>query len=335
MLAHTFNSRKHGVGGWYLSEKLDGMRCFWDGGISRGILKSEIPWANLSKDSRYKEEQIATGLWSRYGNVIHAPSWWLDKLPNMMLDGELYQGVGYRQDLMSTIKKIEPGPGWERVRYHVFDIPPTHVVFSDGRLSTPNFKSIFKGICDWEHGYTLDYEPNFVRFSEILKNLRTRLVGDVAIPHGQIRLPQQTDAAMDILATELERVTDSGGEGLMLRKPESHWLPRRSYELLKVKKFDDAEGIVVGGISGKGKLLGLLGALILDINGKRLELSGFTDDERTLSPTPEWAEEHPGQELPPWVEVRDFPRGSVVTFRYRGVTKDGIPQEARYWRHHA
>ena len=40
MLAHKFNPKKHRIGGWYMSEKLDGMRCWWDSGVTRGILKS-------------------------------------------------------------------------------------------------------------------------------------------------------------------------------------------------------------------------------------------------------------------------------------------------------
>lgn len=46
MLAHTFKPGKHFPGGMFLSEKLDGIRCYWDGGISRGIPKANVPYAN-------------------------------------------------------------------------------------------------------------------------------------------------------------------------------------------------------------------------------------------------------------------------------------------------
>jgi hypothetical protein len=52
-LAHKLDAKKHGIGGWLYSEKLDGERCFWDGGVSTGLAKSEIPWANTNKDERY------------------------------------------------------------------------------------------------------------------------------------------------------------------------------------------------------------------------------------------------------------------------------------------
>ena len=137
-------------------------------------------------------------------------------------------------------------------------------------------------------------------------------------------------------------------DGLIIRHPDKVWMPERVYSVLKVKPWDDAEGTVIGYITGRetdkgSKLLGMMGALILDFNGKRLELSGFTEDERKLvvcigssagenGDAKNWAIKHPEKECPDWIEAVDFPRGSVVTFKYRGLSNDGIPQEARYWR---
>jgi len=113
-----------------------------------------------------------------------------------------------------------------------------------------------------------------------------------------------------------------------------------------MKNNDDAEGVVVGYVSGRktalgSKLLGFMGALILDYQGKRLELSGFTNEERRLGTVGKLcdgdaarhrAARYPGDEVPAWIETVAFPRGSIVTFVYRGLSKDGIPQEARYLR---
>lgn len=57
----------------------------------------------------------------------------------------------------------------------------------------------------------------------------------------------------------MEKVTGSGGEGVMLRKPDSKYEQRRSDKLLKVKKFEDAEATVTGVEKGKGRLAGLVG----------------------------------------------------------------------------
>ena len=144
-LAHTFKPNKYGIGGWWYSEKLDGERCFWDGGISRGIPKIQVPWANNDKDNRYIELPVATGLWSRYGNVIHAPDWWLNQLPKIPLDGELWAGHGVkRQELHSWIKRLSPSDSdWEKVIYKCFGMPSLETILGDGVIDNINFKGYF------------------------------------------------------------------------------------------------------------------------------------------------------------------------------------------------
>jgi DNA ligase-1 len=44
----------------------------------------------------------------------------------------------------------------------------------------------------------------------------------------------------------MDKVLKLKGEGLMLKDPESFYEKKRSKKLLKVKKFDDAEAIVIG-----------------------------------------------------------------------------------------
>lgn len=327
MLAHKYDSAKHGIGGWYMSEKLDGQRCYWDGGISRGLIKSSVPWANTAKDSRYVTAPVATGLWSRYGNVIHAPDWWLDKLPAFPLDGELYVEHD-RQRLRTIISKLEPGPEWEGVGYHIFDAPPYP---SDGEIKTTNFKKVITGCKEFLDGRMAGGRC----FHDNYRWLSGQDLG-IADLLPQERLPMATSEAEARVKEQLEAVTSSGGEGLMLRDPYSYWMPHRCHTLVKVKKLDDMEGTVIGYTTGRrtelgSKLLGKMGALILDIGGKRLELSGFTDAERELT-DPQWAMDHPEAECPDNISAIHFPRGEKVTFMYRGLTNDGIPNEARYWR---
>lgn len=380
MLAHTYNPKKHGIGGWFMSVKLDGMRAYWDGGVSRGILKSDIPWANTDKDERYIQPPIATGLWSRYGNVIHAPDWWLDSLPRIPLDGELYI-YGSRQKLMSTVKDTVPGDGWEDVKYYVFDMPSYETVFADGKINNTNYKKTFKGILKWiksTTGYAdITYNPKpLTRFettwklmSKMLPEHNKGLSKSIVIDHYQVHLAFSTDFAVKQIEEYLEKTISAGGEGLILRHTTGVWWPERSHNLLKVKQRNDMEGIVRGYITGRAtdlgsKLRGLMGAMILELpNGKRLELSGFTDKERELTmrddcPWPDeiheiqhdfpdwelnldslpdrlawqWAYDHPETEVPKCIEAKTFPRGTEISFKYRGLTEDGIPQEAAYWR---
>lgn len=343
MLAHPYDPKKHGIAGWYMSEKLDGMRAFWDGGVSRDMLKADVPWANCAKDARYKEEQYATGLWSRYGNVIHAPEWWLDELPATPLDGELYMGLGFRQDLMSLVKKLDCSGDWTDVKLHCFDIPYPGAIFADGEIKGTNFKKeIVREHCHlMTCGADLRLPVNSdagISFRSVINHLpRILEESTAAVAHGQEMLPFATKQAEAVITNRLDKICDAGGEGLMLRSPGSVWTPERSHQLVKVKKLDDAEGLVIGYTSGRetdlgSKLLGLMGALILRLdNGECLELSGFTDEERELNDS-DWATQNPGEEVPVNIFAVEFPRGSLVTFRYRGLTKDGIPQEARYWR---
>ena len=76
-LADHYDPAKHNVAGWFISEKLDGTRCFWDGGLSRGLPTEQVPWASIidpkTGKKKAKIKPIATGLWSRYGNPIIAP----------------------------------------------------------------------------------------------------------------------------------------------------------------------------------------------------------------------------------------------------------------------
>jgi len=349
MLAHSYEP-KHHVGGYFMSEKLDGRRMYWDGGITRGMAKAVIPWANTDKDSRLHAEQISTGLWSRYGNVIHAPDWWLNCLPRIPLDGEAYSGA-LRQDLMSITASHTPDIRWQQVQYFCFDMPAYERVFMDGRINNPNFKKVFQGIMGWINAAGLlvagglDYRPEIdTQFETTYFLLKKWLTGATAIAHTQVQLPYQTDVAIQMLEDETARIVACGGEGMIVRAPGGLWVPKRVRTVLKVKPLKDAEGVVTGYTAGCGKHLGRMGALILDYQGKRLELSGFCDQERRLitsqlvkcsDPTgkaQEWAIEHPGEDVPEWIESAQFLRGTMVTFKYRGMSKDGIPQEARYWR---
>lgn len=318
MLAKPFN-QKTNILGWFASEKLDGMRAFWDGGITRGRRKADIWWANHDRDIR---DDVCTGLWSRYGNVIHAPDDWLDHLPpNVMLDGELWMGRGRFQETVSITKRSVNIEDWSEIRYMIFDKPSKDAFLIEGKIHNPNFKKVFPKNIVKTGGATPfmtvvsqlpDYENYVVRVVEQNRITDVTLVNNL-----------------------LNQVVDNGGEGLIIRHPTSIWIPYRMSQVMKLKPWEDSEGTVVGYITGRigveGKLRGMLGALILDWNGKRLELSGFNDSERYLNEElSKWAWDNPETEFQQ--SLPQFPLGSKVTFKYRELTKDGIPKEARYWR---
>jgi DNA ligase-1 len=330
-LAHTFDPKKHGIGGWYLSEKLDGMRAYWDGGFTRGILTSSIPFANTTKDYRRITPPRSTGLWSRYGKPIAAPEWFLDQLPeNLPLDGELYAGRGNFQKLMSTVKKFDPVTSeWKDVTYKVFDIPSDKLMFLDGNISVPHWKAEL----DLE-SYAPSGRTKVLSFREVYARLQKMPESKIWQYVEQIRLPMQTSEAEEAIENILDTVTVNGGEGVVLRNPSSYWYPSRNNDLLKIKKWLDDEALVTGYVWGHGKLEGLMGALVVRWHGKTFELSGFTEAERVLSSRDGGrAYGEPGEEVST-VKVLNvqFPVGSIVTFKYRELTDSGIPKEARFWR---
>jgi DNA ligase-1 len=81
--------------GWLLSEKLDGVRAYWDG---RQFL-------------------------SRQGNLFHAPAWFVAGLPAVPLDGELWLGRRRFQRAVSIVRRQDRSDLWKEITYVVFDAP--------------------------------------------------------------------------------------------------------------------------------------------------------------------------------------------------------------------
>jgi len=80
--------------GWWMSEKLDGVRAIWDG----------------------------SNLLSRNGKIFHAPRWFLEGLPkNEILDGELWQGRGLFQQTVGKVR-TQYEPDWSGIKFVVFDV---------------------------------------------------------------------------------------------------------------------------------------------------------------------------------------------------------------------
>jgi DNA ligase OB-like domain len=359
-LSHVLDATKHTIGSWFASEKLDGQRAFWDGGLTRGMLASDVPFANVEKDGRYLFPPKATGLWSRYGKAIQAPDWWLDGLPpGFPIDGELYMGRGRFQELTSCVKQLNGDDRWKEVKLLAFDSPALRVIFGNGEIKNTNYKKKFVNVyhnlpCEemdrvYNRPKTLEFRTVYTWMKEILNLVDWDDSERSFTIHNQIQLAHKNVDAQVEVANLLDKITSEGGEGLILRNPTSYWVPERSHACLKVKGLLDSEARVVGYVWGRqtelgSKLLGLMGALIVEWNGKRFELSGFTDEERRMTAIGmsdrqtlnmiafEQGINNPGEEVRDHLYNATFPRNSLVTFKYRELTTDGIPKEARFLR---
>lgn len=354
MLAKTYNPDKHEVGGYYMSEKLDGGRCFWDGGLTRDVPTTSVPWASVlnpkTGQPKKKIKPFATGLWSRYGNPIMAPDWFLNTLPSCPLDGELWAGRGNFQKVMSTIKKDNPvSSEWKNIQLAIFGCPNIWAVMRNGEIKNSNFIKTMdlQMIQKWIHNrepHVLDGYKFLIgepEFSAELANLN-EWVDTTAETHFlilQTKLPEVEELAVKVLESFKHDIITQGGEGLFLRAPDSRWEPKRVSHCLKLKGELDDEGTLVGFVSGRktdkgSKLLGLIGALVLDYKGHRLELSGLTDEERAFRDDRErcYAEDNPGEQMPDQFQGKHFKVGDKITFTYRELHDSGTPKEARYFR---
>lgn len=294
------------INGWYASIKYDGQRCFWDGGLSRGIHKSKVPFANLDKDSRYKDisSSICTGLWSRYGNIIHAPDYFLDGLPTgILLDGELWMGRGTFQLLRSTVSKLIPDDNWNKVAFYVFDNPTAFRMSTPGQINNPQFNKFISQSACLEFFKGLN-KP-IVTYQQTYDFLRS-------LPqHNQFVIIEQTLLKnKDHLYSLLEHEVNLNGEGLIIRNPAAYYEVKRTKNLLKVKPLDFEEATVIGHEPGKGKYEGMIGSLVVvnDLNIK-FKVSGLTDLQR-LQPNQFY--------------------NKRIRYKYVSLTRDGVPREARF-----
>ena len=240
LLAESWDGEQD-VAGYWLSEKLDGVRAWWTGKC----------------------------FLSRQGNTYHAPSWFTSDLPSFPLDGELWLQRKAFQQTVSIVRRHDQPFAWRNIQYVVFDAPEVPGPF-EKRLTRCR-----------EH---------FDRFPALYVQV----------------LQQELCTGADHVRQRLVEIESQGGEGLMLRQPESAYVPRRSGTLLKVKTFHDAEALVIGHQSGTGRHRGRLGALLVQLeNGIQFAVgTGFSDRQR---------------ESPP-------PVGSWITFRYQELTDRGAPR---------
>src|SRR5262249_28327418 len=161
----------------WISEKLDGVRAYWDG----------------------------KQLLSRLGNVLHAPDYFLKDLPGYPLDGELFLNRKSFQKTVAIVRRQDKSDQWKQIKFLIFHAPA--------------------------QGGT---------FEERLELIRALPAHTYAVGH-----PHELCKGIAHLKEELARIEALGGEGLMLRQPQSKYAVGRSSTLLKVKSFKDDEAVVI------------------------------------------------------------------------------------------
>lgn len=267
--------------GWFASEKYDGIRAIWNGKqfVSRGS---------------------TSGLPKVYSYV---PDFILNIMPmGVALDGEIWLARNKFSEV-SGLSNIKPGGKykkedidnkWKLIKYKIFDIPNSEMIFEDRIKLLESIINERKKL--WSENFNFPLE---------------------IVNHHKITSEEEVYKLFNDLTLE-------GAEGIMLRAPNSKYEQKRSKYLLKFKIQDDAEAVVKNYSLGTGKYKDKLGALVcaLILKGKETNIifnigTGLTDEHRNNYNNNNNTE-------------YNIPIGSIVSFSYMELTKDNIPRHPAY-----
>lgn len=198
-----------------------------------------------------------------------------------VLDGELYNH-DFKNDfekIVSAVRKEAPEEGYLNVQYHIYD----YVNANEFTDRTRTLKNIFQ-----------IHQQN----DGVFKYLRRVETLEVA---------NETE-----LMDSFDLYRSQGYEGAMVRNSAGLYVNKRSYDLLKIKEFDDAEFKIVGVEEGRGKLAGHAGSFVCrTTDGKEFlaKMRGETS------------------ELKRYFENRALWDGKLLTVQYQGLTgAQGVPR---------
>ena len=187
--------------------------------------KIVYPWFVQPKLDGHRCIGTPDGLWSRtrkrITGVPHIEAAVRKCQCKYPLDGELYHHSYHDKfdQLTHFIRQETPEPGHEIMQYHVYDVVMPHKTFRE-RL-------------EW---------------------LRTE--ADLHFDHALVLVETIEVNDENELMLAFERFLAQGYEGAIIRNAAGFYVNKRSYDLLKLKEFDDAEFTIVGVKEGKGKLAG-------------------------------------------------------------------------------
>lgn len=197
--------------------------------------------------------------------------------PNVtiVLDGELYNH-DYRdkfEELTKLIRPPDPRSGKENVQYHVYDI------IDD--VHDQNTRQLALN--------TIANNPAW----KYVKFVDTLLVED--------------EAEMNDAFVEWE---EAGYEGAILRNRDALYKHKRSYDLQKVKNFNDAEYEVIDVVQGRGKMEGKAIFVCKTDAGDtfNVKMMGALDD------------------LEAYLDDKDYWIGQELTVKFQGITNGGVPR---------
>lgn len=234
---------------------------------------------------------------SRNDLAFNEPKFWSADFPPFWLDGELYTRANDFERISSIVAKSDER--WGEILYLVFDVPNA------------------KG----------DLFERLAVLKEYLKehqNLQKRIKIIEQIP---IKSREHAFSFLD-------EISSRGGEGVVLRNPKASYENARSKNILKLKKFYDAECEITALNEGKGKLKGRLGFVLCKDLKSKISFkigSGFSDEERELCKDLNPKNANRNFENPKNNENFKTPKkclkiGDIITYKYQNLTKNNKPR---------
>ena len=244
---------------------------------------------------------------SRAQNIFNAPEWFKKAMISTHnLDGELWVGRENFQD-MGVVRKKNPDPlEWINVKYIVYDLPEYKGDFKK-RIE------ILKGLVEKNN---LRWEGIRETFPEPFNKLTCPLI-----------MAEQIEINDMIQFKVLyEKIIEGGGEGVMIKHPDSIYEDKRSNYLLKYKPNFDAEAVIIDYNEGKGKYKGLLGGFVCKQLINHDSFHSIDDNE-----------EHDFRISGMDDEIRNnykltHPIGTIISYEHSGKTESGKPRFSRYIR---
>ncbi len=293
------------VSGWYMSEKLDGVRAYWDG------------------------EHLV----SRNGNIFEAPAFFTKEFPKFKLDGELWSRRASFDEISSIVRTGEAKATHPKSKRMCCFSCTKKQDKVKAKATHPKSKRMCCFSCTKKQdkvkakatqpkesqGCAASAAPNkwqqltynIFEVPEAKGNLLQRLSNVKETSY--LKLIKQIKVKdKEHLKSFLKSVEEKGGEGVVVRDGSLPYYTGRDKNALKVKSYQDTECKIVGYNEGKGKYKDKLGSLNCKLkDGKIIKIgSGLSNALR---------------DEPPKIN-------SIITFKYYGLTSKGNPRFPIYLR---
>ena len=242
---------------------------------------------------------------SRQNKPYNSPKWFTDFMSNIDLDGELFAGRDNFQSMGVVRKKVPIDEEWHKIKYYVYDMPDTDGTFMERYESLEIL--VEKIQLDWS---------TFQEENQEFKDVTCPLV---LCKHYMVE-------SIEHMESFYKSILVKGGEGIMIKDPESMYENKRSNYLLKYKPSFDMEAIIIGYKNGTGKYKDKLGSFICkqlinkgdhqvvdEVDAHQFATSGMDDSVRESY-------------------TITHPIGTIITIQNSGYTGSGKPRFARYLR---